>query len=54
MITNNLVIYFAYWPYNLDARAVYLYKSTLNYKVNINKLHFKADTIYPFIKTKFR
>jgi len=38
-------------PYRFDTRLNYLYKSALNYKVNINKVHFKAGWKYFLVDT---
>src|SRR4051794_18226532 len=47
MVTNN----FVFAPsvaltYSFDTSLTYLFKSALNYKVNINKVHFKAGWKY--------
>lgn len=54
MVTNSFVFTPSIvLPNSFDARLNYLYKSTLNYKVNKNKLHLEADWNFFFLLTLY-
>ena len=52
MVTNNFVFYprLLSFPIAAISGYNYLYKSTLNYKVNGNKLHPKANFSINYIR----